>query len=112
MKSFAQRIAIAEAIGWKEGPSRSAGFVELGIIRQWYDLTGRLTPNLPLFTTDLNAMQLAEDWLFASYETLEGAERLSLYTKYLCKLKHPLFATAAQRAECFLRALNLWIETP
>jgi len=63
---------------------------------------------MPKYCSDLNAMHEAEMFLFESYDTLEGSETLSLYTKFLCGLKHPLFATAAQRAEAFLRTFNLW----
>lgn len=110
MNKEKQRIKIAEAVGWK----KLKGFSDSG----WpLLLTPPEKPNkegyledIPDYLNDLNAVHELEQWMFQSYETLEGAERLSLYTKLLCKLKHPLFATAAQRAEAFLKTLNLWEE--
>jgi|LakMenEpi03Aug12_release.lakeMendotaPanAssembly.Ray.scaffolds.fasta_scaffold93259_7 hypothetical protein len=110
MNKEKQQIKIAEAVGWK----KLKGFSDSG----WpLLLTPPEKPNkegyleaIPDYLNDLNAVHELEQWMFQSYETLEGAERLSLYTKLLCKLEHPLFATASQRAEAFLKTLNLWEE--
>ena len=109
-----KRIKIAEACGWEF----KAVEVLLGDIADsiewetgWVSPTGDYVGNinhLPDYFNDLNAMREVEMWMFESFDTLEGAERLSLYTKHLVALKHPLFATAAQRAEAFGKTLNLW----
>lgn len=101
MTPEAQRIAIAEACGWtdvsREHPESSI-------------IVG-LKPNkgirwgIPDYLNDLNAMHEAEKTLsdlrhvWDRYCDLLGG---SLY--------HCAHATAAQRAEAFLRTLSLWQE--
>lgn len=116
MKPEAQRIAIAEALGWTDvccvGPFNTWG---------GRNADGRIA-SLPNFLSDLNAMHEAE-------KVLEEAEKV-VYAETLCAILkgsvvdwgyYPgeaeidwhsvaimVFATAAQRAEAFLRTLNLW----
>jgi hypothetical protein len=114
MTTDQQRIAIATACGWKEIDGLSAG-----------GLIGR-TPGkicsfdfLPDYLNDLNACHEMEKVL-----TYEQAE---IFEDELCDiaksandvLENPLqpksflfHATAAQRAEAFLRTLGLWQPTP
>jgi hypothetical protein len=80
MSPEAQRIAIAEACGWT---------------RYFPEST------LPDYLSDLNAMHEAEKvltpeqgWEYAQNLVVDGGRGW--------------FATAAQRAEAFLRTLNLW----
>jgi hypothetical protein len=87
-----QRIAIAEACGWTKGYdwSRSDG---IGV--------------LPDYLNDLNAMHEAE-------KALDGMDQLT----YLAKLHEGnhycswagTCATAAQRAEAFLKTIGKWKE--
>jgi hypothetical protein len=88
MKPEQQRVAIAEACGWK---------VQIN--------------TLPNYLHDLNAMHEAEELFYAKSDTLEGAERMRDYSKWLCLIaKYPLHATATQRAEAFLRTIGKWEE--
>jgi hypothetical protein len=103
-----QRIAIAEACGWTD-ISNGLGYDPLDKREyknhQW----------LPDYLSDLNAMHEAETTL-----ELPGADtiqvQLNAYAQWLQRLSiaagnHYTFqATAAQRAEAFLRTLGLWKE--
>jgi hypothetical protein len=106
MTHKAQRIAIAEACGWKRAWS------EYRNEYRWYgpdDMNWLLPPD---YLNDLNAMYEAE-------KVLTGVEQ----DEYIGKLGWPAdntahaawkstHATAAKRAEAFLRTLNLWQSTP
>jgi hypothetical protein len=98
-----QRMAIAEACGWK-------------MVEQ--DVAGH--PDNPFFSTipdylnDLNAMHEAESkalrdghsyWKFI--ELLDGLVKHGEHVDFVADRAS---ATAAQRAETFLRTLNLWVE--
>jgi hypothetical protein len=110
-----QRIAIAKASGWKyhnDGDyvwllrpdgSKSCGHGDRSHKQYWQSDS----VFLPDYLNDLNAMHEVEMRMFESYDTLEGAELLSRYTKYLVRLEHPLFANASQRAEAYILANNL-----
>lgn len=61
----------------------------------------------PNYCNDLNAMHEAEKMLKNQFTTIEEA-----YWRNLNQVKpHPIYATAAQRAEAFLRTLGKWEET-
>lgn len=90
--------AIAEACGWT---------VELSHLQSGIDVVrdGNRRP-LPNYSTDLNAMHEAENYLagkqFETYASLLGtSESGSLFG---------IRATARQRAEAFLRVLGKWEE--
>lgn len=96
MSPEAQRAAIAKACGWKE--SESIHFA-------WSRPDGRgWNGDLPDYLNDLNAMHEAE-------KKLTSKERYD-YQVYLCRVHSIGFdaicATAAQRAEAFLKTLGLW----
>jgi len=102
MTPEAQRIAIAEACGWNREDSlfcRAQGW--RGPQGQWY------SPLPPDYINDLDAMHEAEKVILDNCGT---------WTRYVTELKFqsakngiPHFhLTAAQRAEAFLRTLNLW----
>jgi hypothetical protein len=106
MKPEQQRIAIAEACGWKlvtDNPCYEP---------YWENPTGNMIAvscgmRLPDYLNDLNAVREAEKVL---KEDSEAAFRGWLWLAHgqpemRCKIIH---ATAAQRAEAFLRTLNLW----
>jgi hypothetical protein len=98
MSPEAQRIAIAEACGFKNIRLSEAG----GIYAEGSFKCG--TTGIPDYLNDLNAMHEAEETL-VSY--------IPNFILFLDNLKYisPLNgvrATAAQRAEAFLRTLKLW----
>ena len=88
-------IAIAEACGWKPAP------------RERWELDGRVERFRPDYCNDLNAMHEAEKIL--SDES---------HADYACELVKTIrrngewfesvSATAAQRAEAFLKTINKW----
>jgi hypothetical protein len=104
----AQRIAIAEACGWTD----CEHIKRLGLckgkhkeVRVQYD-SGHSA--LPDYLNDLNAMHEAEKIL----NHVKAAEYARMLTFIAWQSEQPVFApmtaTAAQRAEAFLRTLNLW----
>jgi hypothetical protein len=119
MNKEKQRIAIAEACGWKDikDTNHESVDIESRSISYWSGLTG-IPPEfihyewnriiIPDYLTDLNAMHEAE--------ACEAIQRVG-YAKYIeclaiaCgteRLGALVFATAAQRAEAFLRTIGKW----
>ena len=93
MKPEQQRIAIAEACGWKPAP------------RGRWKLNERVERFRPDYLNDLNAMHDAEKILSPTSE-IEWHNQLQNVCG--CSWRVMIRATAAQRAEAFLRTLNLW----
>ena len=114
MKPESQRIAIAEACGWKNADHPDAMKFKQGwtMPELWcMDPNGVLqfNHNRPDYLNDLKAMHEVEELFYAKSDTLEGAERMRDYSKWLCLIaKYPLHATATQRAEAFLRTIGKW----
>ena len=103
-----QRIAIAEACGWIPCATPHLTLSErLTYGDRWWrhpeDKTVASLANLPDYLSDLNAMHEAEK------VKIIGTEYESDYCMYLYENAHQCFATAPQRAEAFLRTLNLYI---
>lgn len=110
MKPEEQRIAIAKACGWTD--------IDLFQLRKgddkpWYTWGAApdnwhgedCAPWLPDFLNDLNAMHEAEKFLIERLLEMEYRETLGdIVGQYQC-IWH---ATASQRAEAFLKTLNLW----
>lgn len=112
MTTESQRIAIAELQGWSEitcGPFGqcygTAPFDSMMDDRQ-------IGMPVPSYTSDLNAMHEAEKVLWEMEPVF-----LSAYCERLMKSRYPnewgmawgyIHATAAQRAEAFLRTLGRW----
>lgn len=111
-----QRIAIAEACGWKPD-KRGLG---------WLSPHGYYAPE-PDYLNDLNAMREAEKMLAESQQS-EFADRLNTSHKVadltypepntrgfrkalFSEAFHLIHAKAAQRAEAFLKTIGLWEET-
>lgn len=98
MNLESQNIAIAEACGWKVYRWACGGF------RRADSPNGNEFLEVPDYINDLNAMHEAEKMLAAGL--------LAKYTTELLRTSGgPMsvhFATAAQRAEAFLKTLNLW----
>lgn len=103
-----QRIAIAEVCGWKPHPD-GVGYYQ-GEFSIW-----RSAKPLPDYLTDLNAMHEAEKVLtaiqWAEYTMNLGAIFVRMG---VCKTWSDdgsvmaISATAAQRAEAFLRTIGKW----
>jgi len=107
-----QRIAIAEACGWNCDPDEASGWESRG---QWVkppeefpyvwpykkgDIVSK-NVHLPDYLNDLNACHDFE-------KVLSKSQRL-VYLRHLTQLEfYGRFATATQRAEAFLKTLNLW----
>lgn len=99
MNKEQQRIAIAEACGWKPNPFEM-------------DMCGQVFPQSPPdYPNDLNAMHEAEKVL--NYEQLaDMAEFIGVDADQAPADSWNILlrATAAQRAEAFLRTINKWEE--
>lgn len=123
MNAESQQIAIAEACGytreikmvptWKltdyNGGGEYAKKETVGYTKKekWI-----LPENLPNYLNDLNAMHEAEEvmtkdqWLLYPINILQVAKDGTFVIDI--NMKTVAHATAAQRAEAFLRTLNLW----
>lgn len=105
MKPDSQRIAIAEACGWKHIAFKR-GWIKAG--------DGETQCVIPDYLADLNAMHEAEKVL--TYEQAEEfVEQLYLADQKNNLAENPppwrfnvASATAAQRAEAFLRTIGKW----
>lgn len=103
-----QRIKIAEACGWKTASDSPNWTYYRPDARGW-------NGELPDYLNDLNAMHEAEKVL-TDEQDLEYSEFLALVVKARwgannsCDMQRLRSATAAQRAEAFLKTLNLWGE--
>lgn len=114
MSPEAQRIAIAEACGWTKCrlAIKGAGAPERG--PSPYGLPPGRNYEAPITTyeRDLNAMHEAEKVLKPGFG--EGSwMHYSDFLRGICgggSHLQIIHATAAQRAEAFLRTLNLWKE--
>ncbi len=109
MNPEAQRIAIAKACGWKlvtDNPEYNPEYEPY-----WEDLKGNMVAvsngvhRLPDYLNDLNAMHEAEDTMYDGQLWIEYEIELTTAMDHVGWQFH---ATAAQRAEAFLKALNLW----
>ena len=116
MTSEQQRIAIAEACGWKNFNSAShEGAIQYGqppnaLHNSW---------ELPDYLNDLNAMHEAEQVLIEEQAEFFEDELCDIAKSANDLLENPTpwkfsvcHATAAQRAKAFLLTLGLWQETP
>lgn len=113
MKTEQQRIAIAEACGWKtEFVSAKGG--EDGDV--WISTNGDCHEELPDYLNDLNAMHEAEKVITWGQSKNYWEHLLRIVSR---DIKRPasehskdtfaFMSTADQRAEAFLKTLNLWI---
>jgi len=96
-------IAIAESLGEIDPRYTTTG----GFIAS-YVINGVTVGfhGLPNYTSDLNACHKFEKVLQNQFATLEEA-----YFRNLQYVKpHPIYATARQRCEAYLRTIGKWIE--
>src|SRR5438045_2616833 len=107
MTPEAQRIAIAEACGWKDVQRSSLNPSSIvGRKPDAYDIEGRTY--IPDYLSDLNAMHEAEETCLTNDKLRdEMGSNLLDTSNDVFPLWH---ATASERAEAFLRTLNLWTE--
>jgi hypothetical protein len=120
MNNEKQRIAIAEACGWKmhDHPdclAKKEGWVS----RRWetwvMNPSGLLVfkHDIPNYLNDLNAMHQAE-MVLSRGEHYNQTGGFGLYVQNLdfvrCGRKHLIEATAAERARAFLLTLGKWEE--
>lgn len=116
MTPFEQRVAIARACGYELLADDSAPRtfrirnVSDNIHFGWSDSEAEAWSACPDYLNDLNAMHEAEKTL-TDDQWLQYDEHLACLTvtdaSQVFKHTH---ATASQRAEAFLRALNLWTD--
>jgi hypothetical protein len=104
-----QRVAIAEACGWKDADHPDVMKLKHGwtMPEKWcMDPKGvlRFNHDRPNYLNDLNAMHDAENSLTTS--------QMTIMSQYLHRRLGMLwgFATASQRAEAFLRTIGKWKE--
>jgi len=117
MNKEAQRIAIAEACGWKITNGYLAKgdmpFVHVGtLVTTWEQLDRHDLTSIPDYLNDLNAMHEAEkSRLTTMGERGDYVIQLGAVVDKAGWKDHNFMithATAAQRAEAFLRTLGLW----
>lgn len=103
MNKTQQRIKIAEALGWKRCSEAD--------YRLWgNDPENGVRCEVPFYANDLNAIHEAEqtlkgkDWI----QYFGDTQTPSMLIKVCKRWDVALGATAAQRAEAFLRTLGLW----
>ncbi len=112
MTPEAQRIAIAEACGWTQIESCTCCD---GVSRGYQPTPGAHKKHLPDYLNDLNAMHDAEKVL-TNEQDLEYSEALEqvvkgrFVTNNAEDMRRLRSATAAQRAEAFLRTIGKWRE--
>jgi len=119
-----QRIAIAEACGWKKDSHHPRTYrLDNGYIKfAWAKSDGRGHDEPPNYLSDLNAMheavhsritspELQQEYFYQLNDAIGLVDCFSpAWIKEFAVFAHSQ-ATAAQRAEAFLRTLNLWPTT-
>jgi hypothetical protein len=101
-----QRIAIAEACGLTIVSDGITHHLTPCGKKTEHDPEGCLLKECPDYLNDLNAMHDAEGALNRE----SGYNENGGYGLYLVALNHDVSAPAEERAEAFLRTLNLWTE--
>ena len=114
MTPEAQRIAIAEACGWEDIKRYERNYWTGTRPRQSTEDDAQVSMELPDYPSDLNAMHAAEDVIETKWttycKTLLAIVEPEPRSLEVCHYWNLLHATAAQRAEAFLRTLGLWEE--
>jgi len=99
-----QRIAIAKVCGYRDGELKP--FWLAPPIGKPFKACG--VNNLPDYLNDLNAMHEAEKVLYGNLWQPYHDKLAMINCNARCGSYPAIDATAAQRAEAFLRTLNLW----
>ena len=108
-----QRIAIAEACGWRKGSITILAPIPGNDCTAVGCPPKPGSPSVPDYLNDLNAMHEAEKILTKLQRQCYVAQLDSIHLDIgwsWAKQWSSVTATAAQRAEAFLRTLNLWEE--
>lgn len=112
-----QNIAIAEACGWKD-------FHKESFFGRVLDAATcpkkQCTQAVQNYTRDLNAMHEAEKVLTDTQANDQWSKYCVELNRICCRIPcgnnplcgYTIHATAAQRAEAFLRTLNKWTDSP
>jgi hypothetical protein len=106
MTDLDQQIAIATVCGWTEiEPCTCFDWR----VRGFEPISGAHKKHLPDYLNDLNAMHEAEKMLFTLEDDPRYQTRVELKgLTSLNPLAQAWHATARQKAEAFLKTLNLW----
>jgi hypothetical protein len=106
MKPEEQRIAIAEACGYRNIALREDQDKDFDPVLTGFKNDNHFDEQIPDYLNSLNAMHKA------MRKGLTGSEQLRTYEAHLLYLSpdYPTEATAAQRAEAFLRTIGKWEE--
>jgi len=114
MNNNQQRLAIAKACGWTDIKQHQHGVYWTGTRpRQPEEDEAQLMMAVSNYLNDLNAMHEAEkvldddQWLEYMLNLMDVCQRHFDLGKWTC-VQVCMSATAAQRAEAFLRTLSLW----
>jgi len=115
MKPDAQRIAIAEACGWRR--AKAPRYLALGDYFGWMNPRGDFcdAEELPNYLNDLNAIHGAVMQYFNPKSPGDGFRYIDELAD-ITGCRYPnismafVHATAAQRAEAFLRTIGKWQE--
>lgn len=114
MSPEAQRVAIAEWMGWNPNPHCYDEKIRLWRNEGSKPPRTREFSELPDYPNDLNAIHEAEKRLSVNEWTpyLDHLDKICVPV-HICPTTHAMAcycATAAQRCEALLRILNLWKE--
>lgn len=112
MNKEQQGIAIAKACGWtaeqnSNGYWRAVNKKHGNAVELWLSEQNVWSLGVPDYLNDLNAMHEAEKTLFPKHEA-KWAMTMSEVCGHSWRIIYT--ATAAQRAEAFLKTLGLWEE--
>ena len=111
MNKEQQRIAIAEACGLGSREQLAAlleDYEEAFALAYYNDRAAPTTP-IPDYLYDLNAMHEAEKELYARPNKSDGTVWAYVYESHLINITTTeIIATAAQRAEAFLKTIGKW----
>ena len=115
MNDNKQRIAIAEACGWIKNDHYEDGFGSgERLVTGWDDNRGIFFRQLPDYLNDLNEMNTVLCNHLQATERTDYLDQLALVIQrkhrmatiaWLC-----VTASASEKAEAFLRTLNLWTD--
>jgi len=117
MKPEQQRIAIAEACGYRNIALREDPDEGFGPLLTGFKNDNQFDEQIPDYLNSLNAMHKAEKTLDFEQSELFEDELCDVTFKDNDGLENPLpcrfsvcHATAAQRAEAFLKTIGKWID--
>lgn len=116
MTPEAQRIAIAEACGWKPDTEKTVPYRKIWWVPGTWEGDYDTEQDLPDYLNDLNAMHLAEKTLANEQQDEYNRQLEQIHKRSRVLWKDvtgfvTVHSTAEQRAEAFLKTLGLWTAT-